>query len=69
MIDNSGRRVEWTRESARLLRDTVDRYVYPSSTGVYYPHLGSNITESTELVLEVPGSSTTNRAASTATGS
>ncbi len=55
VIDSSGRRVEWTRESARLLRDTVDLYVYTSSTGVYYPYLGSDITEGTELVLEVPG--------------
>jgi len=55
VIDNSGRRVEWTERSAQLLRDNVDLYLYTSSTGVYYPYLGSDIDERTELVLEVPG--------------
>ncbi len=55
VIDNSGRKVEWTRDSARLLQERVDLYMYTSSTGVYYPYLGSDIGESTELVLEVPG--------------
>ncbi|MFC1529200.1 NAD-dependent epimerase/dehydratase family protein [Gemmatimonadota bacterium] len=54
VIDNSGRKVEWTRDSARLLNDTVELYLYTSSTGVYYPYLGSDIGEDTELVLEVP---------------
>ena len=54
VIDNSGRRAEWTRESAALLRDRADLYVYTSSTGVYYPYLGRDIAEDTELVLEVP---------------
>ena len=54
VIDNSGRQVEWTRASAELLRDRVDLYLYTSSTGVYYPYLGSNIREGTELVLDVP---------------
>lgn len=54
VIDNSGRHVEWTRDSAQLLRDHVDLYLYTSSTGVYYPYRGSNITEETELVLKVP---------------
>ena len=54
VIDNSGRRVEWTRASAELLRDRVDLYLYTSSTGVYYPYLGSDIREGTELVLDVP---------------
>ncbi len=54
VIDNSGRQVEWTRASAELLRDRVDLYLYTSSTGVYYPYLGSDIREGTELVLDVP---------------
>ena len=48
VIDNSGRQVEWTEASAVLLRDNVDLYVYTSSTGVYYPYLGSHISERTE---------------------
>jgi 2'-hydroxyisoflavone reductase len=55
VIDNSGFRESWTRESAELLRDRVGRYVYTSSTGVYYPYLGEDIREETEPVLEVPG--------------
>jgi 2'-hydroxyisoflavone reductase len=54
VIDNSGRRVAWTRSSAELLRDSVDLYVYTSSTGVYFPYLGSDIGEDTELALAVP---------------
>jgi 2'-hydroxyisoflavone reductase len=54
VIDNSGRRVEWTRASAALLRDRAERYLYTSSTGVYYPYLGRDIREDTEPVLEVP---------------
>ena len=54
VIDNSGRRVQWTKDSAELLRDQVDLYLYTSSTGVYYPYLGADIGEETKLVLEVP---------------
>jgi 2'-hydroxyisoflavone reductase len=54
VIDNSGFRESWTRESADLLRDRTDRYVYTSSTGVYYPYLGDDIREETIPVLEVP---------------
>jgi 2'-hydroxyisoflavone reductase len=55
VIDNSGRAASWTRASALELRDRVDLYVYTSSTGVYYPYLGSDIREDTPPVLEVPG--------------
>ena len=54
VIDNSGQRVEWTRDSAELLKDNVETYVYTSSTGVYLPYLGTDIRESTQLVLEDP---------------
>ena len=54
VIDNSGFRESWTRESAELLRERADRYVYTSSTGVYYPYLGADIREETSPVLEVP---------------
>ena len=53
-IDNSGSRVEWTTASAELLKDAADLYMYTSSTGVYLPYLGMDITEDTELVLEDP---------------
>lgn len=52
VIDNSGQRVEWTRGAAELLRDSVDLYVYTSSTGVYLPYHGTDLREDRELVLE-----------------
>lgn len=54
VIDNSGRRVKWTKDTAELLKDNVGLYLYTSSTGVYYPYLGSNIREDSKLVMEVP---------------
>jgi 2'-hydroxyisoflavone reductase len=54
VIDNSGFRESWTRQSAELLRDRVERYVYTSSTGVYYPYLGADIREETVPEFTVP---------------
>ena len=51
VIDNSGQRVEWARDSAQLLRDSAERYLYVSSTGVYYPYITTNIREDTPLIL------------------
>ncbi|WP_115461598.1 NAD-dependent epimerase/dehydratase family protein [Winogradskyella aurantiaca] len=54
VIDNSGRRVQWTKDTAQLLKDNVSMYMYTSSTGVYYPYLKGDLTEDTPLVLETP---------------
>ncbi|EDP69474.1 hypothetical protein FBALC1_05263 [Flavobacteriales bacterium ALC-1] len=54
VIDNSGRKVEWTKATANLLKDNVGMYMYTSSTGVYYPYLTDNISEETKLVLSMP---------------
>ncbi len=54
VIDNSGRQVSWTRDSAQLLKDSCEVYLYTSSTGVYYPYLTSDIRESQDLVRSVP---------------
>ena len=54
VIDNSGRRVEWTKKTAELLKDRAGLYLYTSSTGVYYPYLGNDIKEDTELIYEIP---------------
>ncbi len=54
VIDNSGRKVSWTKKTAALLKDNVNTYVYTSSTGVYYPYLKDDITENTKLLLEEP---------------
>ncbi len=44
VLDTSGQRVEWARESAQLLR-AARYYLYVSSTGVFYPYLTTNIRE------------------------
>ncbi len=54
VIDNSGRRVQWTKDTAELLKDKVNYYLYTSSTGVYYPYLGNHITEDTKTLTEEP---------------
>ena len=54
VIDNSGRDVQWTKDTAELLKDKVGLYMYTSSTGVYYPYLGDNITEDTPLLTVEP---------------
>jgi len=54
VIDNSGQNFEWTKNSAELLKDRTDLYLYTSSTGVYYPYLTKDIKEGTKLLLEEP---------------
>lgn len=54
VIDNSGHNAEWTKKSANLLKDKAGVYVYTSSTGVYYPYLGDNINEDTNLLMTEP---------------
>lgn len=53
VIDNSGRDQAWTSASAALLKDRVGRYMYTSSTGVYYPYFGDDIGEDTEVLTTV----------------
>jgi 2'-hydroxyisoflavone reductase len=55
VIDNSGQRETWTRESATLLRGAAARYLYVSSTGVFLPYLTTNIAEDGPILLnDVP---------------
>lgn len=54
VIDNSGQRVQWTIDTAELLKDRAKMYMYTSSTGVYYPYLGDNITEKTVTLTKEP---------------
>lgn len=51
VIDNSGARTEWTRDSAEALKDSCGLYLYVSSTGVYYPYFTTEIREDTEVDL------------------
>jgi 2'-hydroxyisoflavone reductase len=54
VIDNSGRKVEWTKATAELLKEHVGLYVYVSSVSVYYPYYKANLKEDAPLVLKVP---------------
>lgn len=45
VIETSGYRHEWTRDSAQLLRGAAGRYLYVSSTGVFLPYRTTNIPE------------------------
>lgn len=54
VIDNSGRNVKWTTDTAELLKDRAKLYMYTSSTGVYYPYVGENITEETKTLTKEP---------------
>lgn len=54
VIDNSGHNVEWAKQSADLLKDKAGLYMFTSSTGVYYPYLGSDFKEDHEVLLEEP---------------
>jgi 2'-hydroxyisoflavone reductase len=54
VIDNSGRKTEWTQKSAQLLKDKAKFYLYTSSTGVYYPYLKDNIDEESKVLLQEP---------------
>jgi 2'-hydroxyisoflavone reductase len=51
VIDNSGQHYEWARASAGLLSGHVSRYLFVSSTGVYWPYRGTSITESFRVPL------------------
>ncbi len=54
VIDNSGRNVKWTEDTANLLKDKCGLYLYISSTGVYFPYLTGDIKEDKEVLLEEP---------------
>lgn len=54
VIDNSGHDANWTKDTAQLLKDSCDLYLYTSSTGVFYPYLGEDFKEEDEVLLEEP---------------
>ncbi|HET7458659.1 MAG TPA: NAD-dependent epimerase/dehydratase family protein [Gemmatimonadaceae bacterium] len=53
VIDNSATNPDWVRQSATLLKDAADRYMYVSSTGVYYPYRTAPIDETVAPLLEL----------------
>ena len=52
VIETSGYRHPWTQESARALKGSVGRYMYVSSTGVYWPYHTTNIAENGRVLLK-----------------
>ena len=54
VIDNSGRKTEWTRKTAQLLKDRAGMYMYTSSTGVYFPYVKASVDEDDEVLLVEP---------------
>lgn len=54
VIDNSGRKAKWTEDTAQLLKNHVDYYMFTSSISVYYPFTGDDFSESRSLVTEIP---------------
>jgi 2'-hydroxyisoflavone reductase len=46
VIDDSATNPDWVRQSAQLLKDSAGRYLFTSSTGVYYPYLKRGLDES-----------------------
>mgnify|MGYP000353787534 CR=1 FL=1 len=54
VIDNSGRNVKWTRDTAQLLKDSCGLYLYISSTGVYFPYFTGDLKETQEVLLKEP---------------
>ncbi|MGE0554329.1 MAG: NAD-dependent epimerase/dehydratase family protein [Gemmatimonadales bacterium] len=53
VVDDSATNPEWVRLSTELLRGRVGRYLFTSSTGVYYPYLRRGLTEADPVRLEI----------------
>jgi len=52
VIDDSATNPDWVRQSTELLKGSVGRYLFTSSTGVYYPYLKRGLDESDKPHLE-----------------
>ena len=53
VIDDSATNPDYVRQSTQLLKDGAGRYLFTSSTGVYYPYLKRGLDESVAPHLEV----------------
>jgi len=53
VVDDSATNPDWVRLSTQLLRGQVGRYLFTSSTGVYYPYLTPGVDETAPVRLEV----------------
>jgi len=53
VIDDSATNPDWVRQSTELLKGNVGRYLFTSSTGVFYPYLKRGADENTPVVTEL----------------
>jgi 2'-hydroxyisoflavone reductase len=53
VVDDSATNPEFVKQSAALLKDAVGRYLFTSSTGVYYPYLTRGLDETTAPHLDL----------------
>jgi nucleoside-diphosphate-sugar epimerase len=53
VVDDSATNPDWVRQSTALLKGNVNRYIFTSSTGVYYPYLKRGLDESAPVHLEL----------------
>jgi 2'-hydroxyisoflavone reductase len=53
VVDDSATNPDWVRQSTELLRSQVSRYLFTSSTGVYYPYLTRGVDETVAPHLEI----------------
>jgi len=53
VIDDSANNVDWIKASTALLKGSAGRYMFTSSTGVYYPYLKRGVDESTPVHYEM----------------
>src|SRR5262249_40103810 len=52
VVDDSATNPDWVRQSTALLKGNVSRYLFTSSTGVYYPYLLRGLDETGPARLE-----------------
>ena len=52
VVDDSATNPDWVRQSTALLKGKVGRYLFTSSTGVYYPYLKRGLDEAASVRLE-----------------
>jgi 2'-hydroxyisoflavone reductase len=52
-VDDSANTADWVRQSTELLKNSVKRYLFTSSTGVYYPYHPRGVDESAPVHYDV----------------
>jgi 2'-hydroxyisoflavone reductase len=53
VVDDSATNPDWVRQSTALLKGKVSRYLFTSSTGVYYPYLARGLDETAPARIDI----------------